>query len=247
MSEPESTTPLDSTADTVVVETVVTTEVVILEDDKAEEAIAATESVAQAESNESSDSAALIADLRAQVAALTQKVASLEAKLALAERANEAAAAPRLVHATKARAGPRRAKAASTEDHADQENEEAPNANRDATTPEPHDGAENEEPTTPQQTIQKKIATMGGVSAFGGAGFNPFAGGASPNVLLKSRSSVTNSSVGGPSEAEAAEALGKADEVKEWVGTTLGDENVKNATNEIFCGELLKDGTLLCR
>ncbi|KAI9345614.1 calponin homology domain-containing protein [Obelidium mucronatum] len=90
---------------------------------------------------------------------------------------------------------------------------------------------------------------MGGVSAFGGVGgFNPFANGASPtNVLLKSRSSVTNSSVGGLSETDLTEACGKFEEIRDWIAESLGDEMIKNSTSDSFCSELLKDGSVLCR
>ncbi|KAJ3029044.1 UNVERIFIED_CONTAM: hypothetical protein HDU68_000257 [Siphonaria sp. JEL0065] len=198
------------------------------------------------------DKDTMIASLWAQVATLTEKVVSLEAKLALSERAAEANAAPKLVHANKGRAAPRRVKVTTTSTASGDEQD--PDVNRDsATTPEPQkENAETEEVTTPQQETRKKIANMSGVPMFGGAaGFNPFANGASPtNVLLKSRSSVTSGTgrTGAPSEAEIADALAKFDEIRDWVTTSLGDDEVaKNATSSTFCSEFLKDGSVLCR
>ncbi|KAJ3025583.1 UNVERIFIED_CONTAM: Anaphase-promoting complex subunit 5 [Siphonaria sp. JEL0065] len=230
------TTPVAAeTTETIVIETTETVEVVKhIEEQKEEQ-----------------DKDAIIAALHAQVANLTEKIATLEAKLALNERAAEANAAPKLVHANKGRAAPRRVKVATTTESGDEQDTQA-NSDAAASPVPQQENAEPEETTTPQQEARKKIANMGGVSMFGGAaGFNPFANGASPtNVLLKSRSSVTSGAGGasGPSKSDIADALAKFDEVRDWVATSLGeDEAVKNSTSATFYSEILKDGSILCR
>ncbi|KAJ3199185.1 hypothetical protein HDU82_000662 [Entophlyctis luteolus] len=160
------------------------------------------------------DKDAIIVDLREQVATLTKKVAELEAKLAFAE-SNEPSEKPKpaLVHVTKGRANPHRKKESAV---AKSEEEVVGSSLRSNDDTETDDGG-NASPVD----VKKKIAHIGGVSAFGGAGFNPFAMGGSPNAAqLKTRSSTSDKSGGLTEEAEA-EAVEKFDEIRQWATTVL--------------------------
>ncbi|KAI8620387.1 hypothetical protein BC830DRAFT_1099376 [Chytriomyces sp. MP71] len=198
---------------------------------------------------ESVDKDAVIAALRDEVASLKANVSALEARLAIADRANEAHAQPKLVHANKGRANPRKAKAtllADKESNDKDEDEKEESNDEDVTE---HKENEPETPEQVEKSFKKKITTMGGVSMFGGAapGFNPFAGASPTSIQLKARPSVTASaSNAGTSEADAAEAVLKLDETRNWIATTLADESVKSA-DIAFGSELLKDGSILCR
>ncbi|KAJ3338872.1 hypothetical protein HDU83_007863 [Entophlyctis luteolus] len=186
------------------------------------------------------DKDAIIVDLREQVATLTKKVAELEAKLAFAE-SNEPSEKPKpaLVHVTKGRANPHRKKESAV---AKSEEEVVGSSLRSNDDTETDDGG-NASPVD----VKKKIAHIGGVSAFGGAGFNPFAMGGSPNAAqLKTRSSTSDKSGGLTEEAEA-EAVEKFDEIRQWATTVLQGAVTFGNSPQTFCGETLRDGSVLCR
>ncbi|KAJ3128026.1 hypothetical protein HK100_009421 [Physocladia obscura] len=211
--------------------------------------------------NGGADKDATIRQLRDQVARLTLKVEQLEAEAAAHALASSAPRPkPLLAHPARGRATPhRKLQKPSTADpdadsdlHPDPDPDAADTENPDTTDP----TAESVPDSPPSQPdLRKKIASMGGVSAFGAVGFNPFAGGSPSSVLLKPRSSDANAN-----ESEAVDALAnKFEDVRDWIASTL-DSNpdlsatssvsnsnpIANADRDTFFA-LLKDGNILCR
>ncbi|KAJ1532441.1 hypothetical protein HK405_001111, partial [Cladochytrium tenue] len=121
----------------------------------------------------------------AEVAGLKKRLDDRSAFDAL----SQAATPSKLAHATKGRAHPRRAakeSSSSTSSHSSASAKDATDAADTVAAPvstaEPEAEADAAAPPPPEpgsEAFRRKIATMGGVSAFGG--FNPFAGGAVPS------------------------------------------------------------------
>ncbi|KAJ3323890.1 Transgelin [Blyttiomyces sp. JEL0837] len=185
--------------------------------------------------------------LKKRVAELENEVSELKKKLDDRSAMNAFQPQSKLSHVTKGRAHPRRA-AKREEDagEASPAGEESGDLDKESAEPSTESPSATE-PADPAVEFKKKIATMGGVNAFG-MGFNPFAGVSNPTAVLKSRSSMASQRTNSGSEfIDASVALESEGEIRNWIAETVGDDALKADSGKGSTGELLKDGVVLCK